>query len=106
MSEDKIKNPLEESKEYLHKAYQLQMKGQFEEAILNYKMSLDLYPTAEAHTFLGWTYSFLGDLNRAIEECKSAIAIDPEYGNPYNDVHRAEWRELSAFRTHLDVRGP
>lgn len=86
MSEDKIKNPIEKSKEYLQKAYQLQMKGQFEEAILNYKLSLDLYPTAEAHTFLGWTYSFLGDLDKAIDECKNAISIDPNYGNPYNDI--------------------
>src|SRR6186713_3023021 len=86
MSMEKINNPVEKSKEYLNKAYQLQMKGQFEEAILNYKISLDIFPTAEAHTFLGWAYSFLGDLDKAIEECKNAIAIDPEYGNPYNDI--------------------
>ncbi len=86
MSTDKIKSQLERSKEYLKKAYALQMKGQFEEAILNYKKSLDLYPTAEAFTFLGWTYSFLGDLEKAIGECKNAIDVDPDYGNPYNDI--------------------
>jgi len=86
MSIEKVNNPIEKSKEYLNKAYQLQMEGQFEQAILNYRLSLDLFPTAEAHTFLGWAYSFLGDLDKAIEECKNAIAIDPEYGNPYNDV--------------------
>ncbi len=86
MSTDKIQSQLEKSKEYLNKAYTLQMKGQFEEAILNYKKSIDLYPTTEAHTFLGWTYSFLGDLDKAIDECKNAIAIDPDYGNPYNDI--------------------
>ncbi|MDQ3019101.1 MAG: tetratricopeptide repeat protein [Bacteroidota bacterium] len=86
MSTDKIQNALEQSKEYLQKAYQLQMKGQFEEAILNYKKSIEIFPTAEAHTFLGWTYSFLGDLEKAIEECKNAISIEPEYGNPYNDI--------------------
>lgn len=86
MSTDKVYGPQEKSKEYLLKAYRLQMKGQFEEAIINYKKSLDLYPTAEAYTFLGWTYSFLGNLEKAIEECKNAIAIDPDYGNPYNDI--------------------
>ncbi|MBK8550945.1 MAG: tetratricopeptide repeat protein [Ignavibacteria bacterium] len=86
MSTDKIQSPLEKSKEYLNKAYTLQMKGQFEEAILNYKKSIDIYPTTEAHTFLGWTYSFLGDMDKAIEECKNAIAIDPDFGNPYNDI--------------------
>ncbi|HMS64715.1 MAG TPA: tetratricopeptide repeat protein [Ignavibacteria bacterium] len=86
MSIKNLNTPLEKSKEYLNKAYQFQMKGQFEEAILNYKLSLDHYPSAEAHTFLGWTYSFLGDLDKAIEECKKAISVDPEYGNPYNDI--------------------
>lgn len=86
MSEDKIHNPVEKSKEYLQKAYALQMKGQFEGAIINYKKSIELFPTCEAHTFLGWTYSFLGDMDTAIEECKKAIAIDPDFGNPYNDI--------------------
>jgi tetratricopeptide (TPR) repeat protein len=45
-----------------------------------------LHPTAEAHTFLGWTYHFQGRLDDAIAECKRAIEIDPEFGNPYNDI--------------------
>lgn len=72
--------------EYLEKAYKLQMDGKLDDAIRNYKISIDYFPTAEAHTFLGWTYSFKGDLDQAIEECKTAISIDPEYGNPYNDI--------------------
>lgn len=83
---DKIKTPLEKSRELLQKAYNLQMKGKYEEAVLNYKLSIDVYPTAEAHTYLGWTYSFLGDLDKAIQECKNAIVIDPDFGNPYNDI--------------------
>lgn len=62
------------------------MEGNYDEAIKNYKLSIEYYPTAEAHTFLGWAYSFLGDFEKAIEECKTAISIDPEYGNPYNDI--------------------
>jgi tetratricopeptide (TPR) repeat protein len=77
---------ISKAQKYLEKAYRLQMDGRYEEAISNYKMSIEYYPTAEAHTFLGWAYSFLGDLDRAIEECKKAIDIDPEYGNPYNDI--------------------
>ncbi|HRK00130.1 MAG TPA: tetratricopeptide repeat protein [Ignavibacteria bacterium] len=79
-------NPLEKSRMYLKKANELQIKGQFEEAILNYKISLNIFPTAEAHTFLGWTYSFVGELDNAIEECKKAISLDKEFGNPYNDI--------------------
>lgn len=67
-------------------AYERQMKGELEEAATLYKRSIDLHPTAEAHTFLGWTYSFMGKLDEAIEECQRAIRVDPDFGNPYNDI--------------------
>jgi tetratricopeptide (TPR) repeat protein len=80
------KSSISKAQEYLEKAYKLQMDGRYEDAITNYKMSIEFYPTPEAHTFLGWAYSFLGDLDRAIDECKKAIDIDSDYGNPYNDI--------------------
>jgi tetratricopeptide (TPR) repeat protein len=67
-------------------AYEQQMKGQLEEAVNLYKQSIAAHPTAEAHTFLGWTYSFMGKLDEAIEECYKAIDRDPDFGNPYNDI--------------------
>ena len=67
-------------------AYERQMKGELEEAVNLYKRSLATHPTAEAYTFLGWTYSFMGRLDEAIEECHKAIAQDPDFGNPYNDI--------------------
>ena len=67
-------------------AYEAQMRGDLDEAIELYKSSIRACPTAEAHTFLGWTYSFQGALDDAIEECKKAIAVDPDFGNPYNDI--------------------
>lgn len=75
-----------EARAYFQRAYHLQMAGQFEEAIVCYTKSLELHPTAEAHTFLGWTYSFQSRYDEAIKECKKAIEVDPEFGNPYNDI--------------------
>ena len=72
--------------EVLQDAYQAQMEGDYDCAVELYQSSLDLYPTAEAHTFLGWTCHFQGRLDDAISECKRAIEIDPEFGNPYNDI--------------------
>src|SRR3982750_90579 len=63
-----------------------QMRRELPEAIRLYRESLAAYPTAEAHTFLGWALSWQGDIDGAIEECKLAIAVDPEFGNPYNDI--------------------
>lgn len=77
---------IEKAQEYLDKAYKLQMAGELERAVENYKISIDFYPTPEAYTYLGWTYSIMGNLEEAIEECKKAIEIDPDYGNPYNDI--------------------
>jgi Tfp pilus assembly protein PilF len=71
---------------FFHEAYVRQMNGELELAIDLYKRSIQLYPTAEAYTFLGWTYRFQGKLDQAIEQCKNAILIDPTFGNPYNDI--------------------
>lgn len=72
--------------DYFQQAYEHQMKGELEEAVELYQKSIEAYPTAEAHTFLGWTYSFLGRLEEAIAECRRAIEVDPDFGNPYNDI--------------------
>jgi tetratricopeptide (TPR) repeat protein len=67
-------------------AYEAQMRGDLDEATDLYKRSIEAYPTAEAHTFLGWTYSFMSMADEAIAECHRAIAVDPAFGNPYNDI--------------------
>lgn len=68
------------------RAFERQMKGELEEAVDLYKQSIATHPTAEGYTFLGWTYSFMGRIDDAIEECHKAIAQDPDFGNPYNDI--------------------
>lgn len=72
--------------ELCRRAYQLQMQGELDAAIDLYRQSIAVYPTAEAHTFLGWTYRFQGRLDEAIAECRHAIEVDPTFGNPYNDI--------------------
>ena len=67
-------------------AYEAQMRGDLDEAADLYKQSVKAFPTAEAHTFLGWTYSFIGLTDDAIAECHNAIEVDPDFGNPYNDI--------------------
>ncbi len=68
------------------RAYRNQMRGQLGDAIELYKRSIATHPTAEAYTFLGWTYSMMDRMDEAIEMCHKAIAIDPDFGNPYNDI--------------------
>src|SRR6185503_12911313 len=74
------------AKELFHRAYQAQMENNYEEAIELYQRSIETYPTAEAHTFLGWVYSFQDRHDEAIAECLEAIRVDETFGNPYNDI--------------------
>jgi Tfp pilus assembly protein PilF len=80
------KAQLEKALELFQQAYERQMSGELDEAVTLYLASVSLYPTAEAHTFLGWTYSFQGRFDDAIGECRKAIEVDPDFGNPYNDI--------------------
>jgi tetratricopeptide (TPR) repeat protein len=67
-------------------AYQAQLEKDYGRAVELYRRSIETYPTAEAHTFLGWVYSFEGRYAEAIEECLKAISVDASFGNPYNDI--------------------
>jgi Tfp pilus assembly protein PilF len=60
--------------------------GQVEDALELFEQSIAVKPTAEGHTFRGWALSYLGRLDEATEECKQAIQLDPDFGNPYNDI--------------------
>ena len=76
----------ETAEEYFRRAYEAQMAGELDRAVDLYQKSIELGPTAEAHTFLGWTLSFQRKYREAIAECRKAIEVDPEFGNPYNDI--------------------
>lgn len=75
-----------EARELFQEAYEAQQAQNYEQAIELYKRSIETYPTAEAHTFLGWVYSFQDRYDEAIAECLEAIRVDETLGNPYNDI--------------------
>jgi tetratricopeptide (TPR) repeat protein len=75
-----------EALRFFQSAYEAQMRGDLDQAAELYKQSIAAYATAEAHTFLGWTYSFMRLTDEAIAECHRAIEVDPDFGNPYNDI--------------------
>ena len=75
-----------EAREHFERGYEEQMAGRIDAAIECYGRSIAIQPTAEAHTFLGWAFSHQGRHEDAIVECRTAIAVDPTFGNPYNDI--------------------
>ena len=75
-----------EARELFERGYEEQMAGRIDAAIASYRRSIEIHPSAEAHTFLGWALSHQGRHEDAMAECRRAIAVDPTFGNPYNDI--------------------
>ncbi len=64
----------------------LQFRGLLGEAVQAYELSIHTYPTPEAYTFLAWTWIWMDRHELAIDTARMAIELDPDYGNPYNDI--------------------
>src|SRR5688500_20155957 len=77
-----------EANQLFHEAYEAQQANDYERAIALYKRSIETHPTAEAHTCLGWVYSFQDRYDEAIDEGLEALRVDETLGNPYNEVGR------------------
>jgi Tfp pilus assembly protein PilF len=86
VGQEQPKDRAKAAEELYNTGYLLGILGWHHEAIQLFEKSLAIMPTAEAYTYLGWSYSHMGDYKRAIEEAQKAIRIDPNYGNPYNDI--------------------
>jgi tetratricopeptide (TPR) repeat protein len=84
--DDRARETRRRAVELFRRAYEAQLNRDYGEAAELYQRSIETYPTAEAHTFLGWVYSFEGRYDEAIDECLKAIAVDSTFGNPYNDI--------------------
>jgi Tfp pilus assembly protein PilF len=74
------------SLEYFQKGYALQLKGHLDKAADYFKKSLQYKESAEAYTYLGWIHGQKGFYQKAIEDCLKAVEVNPDFGNPYNDI--------------------
>jgi tetratricopeptide (TPR) repeat protein len=93
-----------EADEFRALAERRQQSGDREDAAVYYQMSLELFPTAEAHVGLGTVLASRGQWMDAIGQCAAAIRIDPEFGDAYNDtgVYLLELGDLDAALDWLD----
>ena len=78
--------PADGAEHYWRQGFVLHVLGDYGGAIERFRKSIELRPSAEGHTYLGWSLSYLGRLDEAIAECRKAIEVDPGFGNPYNDI--------------------
>ena len=77
---------LAQARELWQQGVVLHRHGKYDAAADRFRRSIEAQPTAEGHTYLGWSLRHLGRIEEAIAECKKAIPLDPDYGNPYNDI--------------------
>lgn len=61
-------------------------QGFLERASSRFKASLRLQKTAPAYTYWAWMESKKNNFDIAIHLCREAIHLDPNFGNPYNDI--------------------
>lgn len=74
------------ARDLCERGYRAQLEGLLDRAKDCYMESIALDPSPEAHTFLAWALSHEGRIDEAIEQCEKAIALDPEFGNPWEDI--------------------
>jgi tetratricopeptide (TPR) repeat protein len=74
------------AQDYFELAYEMQMHGELDKAMYYYGRSLDCVESPEAYTFMAWAESMRGNFDRAIDLCRKAIDLDPDFGNPWNDL--------------------
>lgn len=61
-------------------------RKKYTEALTEFQASANLKPTPEAYTYWGWMEHQIGNTSEAIRLCHHSIYLDPEFGNPYNDI--------------------
>lgn len=85
-NEKLIQFDIMKARKLFHAAYSAHLDGDIELAITLYQESIKWHPTAESYTFYAWALSFSRQYEQAIELCKCAIELNPNYGNPLNDM--------------------
>ncbi len=74
------------AQDYFELAFDLQMQGELDKALYYYARSLDLMQSPECYAFMAWAESLRGNFSEAVELCRVAIDLDPDFGNPWNDL--------------------
>src|SRR5690349_11621883 len=65
--------------------YQISV-GDLDLALETFRKSVELDASAEGLTYVAWLLNLKGHVDEAIDLCKQAIKLDPEFGNSLNDL--------------------
>lgn len=68
--------PADRAEHYWRQGYVLHVLGAYGGAIERFRKSIELRPSAEGHTYLGWSLSHLGRLDEAIPWLEKAVTAE------------------------------
>ena len=71
---------------YFSRACYFHNRGSILKAIESFKLSIEFNPTSKAYYWLSSVYGLQGRYEAAIDCCVLATLLDPDEGNPYNDI--------------------
>jgi|SaaInl4_135m_RNA_FD_contig_31_2746784_length_2351_multi_10_in_0_out_0_3 tetratricopeptide (TPR) repeat protein len=77
---------MEKAYELIELGNELASQNRIQEARDMFLRSVKMHPTADGYTYLGWMLTYDGYYTEAIDLCYKAIELDPDFGNPYNDI--------------------
>jgi Tfp pilus assembly protein PilF len=86
MPTDRSLRDQERARQLWEQGVQELIAGRIQSSVCCFNESLESCPTAEGYTYRAWAISFLEMFEQAIGDCKKAIELDPDFGNPYNDI--------------------
>lgn len=78
--------PKDQAIDLIREGQALVVDGKTNDALEKFKASVEIFPTPEGYTYWAWMLSYSNKLEECIALCEKAIAIDPEFGNAYNDI--------------------
>jgi tetratricopeptide (TPR) repeat protein len=81
-----IRFDVHRAKKLIEQGLAQQKKGDVIGALEKFQESIRLQPNRENYLYCAWMLSLLGKLDEAILMCMRSIEIDPNFGNPYNDI--------------------
>lgn len=74
------------AREHLNRANEHEQAYRLGYALRDYRRSIAVFPTPEAHVAMGATLRLMDRYEEAIEACHQAIALDPDFGEAYHDI--------------------
>lgn len=77
--EDKYQSLIKEGHQYIY-------DKDYKEALNSFIKASKIKLTAQSLNLVAWAYGLIGNLSEAKKYCLEAIKLDPDFGDPYNDM--------------------